>query len=79
MYAASMVTCVWDVTIEGACFVGCLVGHSTPISFVTFSSIILEAEDQSVRIWQSSALDSVELEQCPTDCVKWILVTNGNW
>ena len=48
---------VWDITISGARLVRQLVGHSAPVTFITFaSSLISGSQDQSVKFWQSSSL-----------------------
>ena len=47
---------VWDVAEPKALLVGNLVGHSSPISFIAFSSSLISAAiDQSLKFWQSSS------------------------
>lgn len=53
--AADRTIFVWDITHSEARLVGNCVGHSRPVSFITFSSSLISAAlDQSLKFWQSS-------------------------
>ena len=54
--AADRTIYVWDITNPEARLVGNLVGHSSPVSFIAFSSSLISAAiDQSLKFWQSSS------------------------
>ena len=50
---------IWDITVPGARLIERLVGHSKPITFVTFpSSLVSGSSDKSVKFWQSSSFSA---------------------
>ena len=53
--AAGTTIWVWDITTLGARLVGRLVGHSSPVAFIDFSSSLISGSvDRSVKFWQGS-------------------------
>ena len=56
---------VWDITISEGRLVGHLVGHSSPIRFLAFSSSLISGgSDKSIKFWKSSSF-STDSNQMP--------------